>query len=192
MTSEHVRLSEELARAVNEVRRNPRAMVTKARRLVDVLRARVLFHGCSLGFGVAAGGLVRVRNQGTLNVDDRVTFLGGMVPTELSCAEGARMVIGAEAVINYGVSIDARQAIEIGPRSMLASFVHISDSGRDRVAPVRLGSDVWVAHGAIIEAGVTIGDGSVVSAGSVVTRDIPPNMLAIGNPARPMSLDLVA
>jgi maltose O-acetyltransferase len=55
-----------------------------------------------------------------------------------------------------------------------------------------LGDDVWVAHGALIEPGVTIGDGAVVSAGAVVTSDVPPRTLAIGNPARVMPLSLAA
>ena len=50
--------------------------------------------------------------------------------------------------------------------------------------PITIGSDVWVGGGAIICPGVTIGDRSVIGAGSVVTRDIPSDVLASGNPAR--------
>jgi len=50
-------------------------------------------------------------------------------------------------------------------------------------APIRVGNDVWIAGGCVVLRGVTIGDGAVVGAGAVVTRDIPPNAIAVGNPA---------
>ena len=50
--------------------------------------------------------------------------------------------------------------------------------------PVRIGENVWVGAGAVILPGVTIGDNSVIGAGSVVTRDIPANVVAVGNPCR--------
>jgi len=51
-------------------------------------------------------------------------------------------------------------------------------------SPVTVGSDVWIGYGATILSGVTIGDSSVVGAGSVVTKDIPANSIAVGNPAK--------
>jgi acetyltransferase-like isoleucine patch superfamily enzyme len=51
-------------------------------------------------------------------------------------------------------------------------------------SPVKIGSDVWIGYGATVLSGVTIGDGCVIGAGSVVVRDIPPNSIAVGNPAR--------
>lgn len=56
---------------------------------------------------------------------------------------------------------------------------------------VVLGDNVWVAYGAIIDPGVHVGNGSVISAGSVVTTDVPPNMLALENPARRLPLELL-
>ena len=50
--------------------------------------------------------------------------------------------------------------------------------------PITLGRNVWLGGGVIVCPGVTIGDNSVVGAGSVVTRDIPANVVAVGNPAR--------
>jgi maltose O-acetyltransferase len=51
-------------------------------------------------------------------------------------------------------------------------------------APITIGDDVWVGGGALILAGVTIGARSVIGAGSVVTRDVPEGVLAVGNPCR--------
>ena len=50
--------------------------------------------------------------------------------------------------------------------------------------PVAIGSDVWIGYGAIVLSGVSIGDSSVIGAGAVVTRDVPANSIAVGNPAR--------
>jgi maltose O-acetyltransferase len=113
-----------------------------------------------------------------------------MIATDVTVGKDARLAIGDETIFNYGVSIATQSAVSIGRRCMFGSFVRISDESFGRVAPVILGDDVWVAHGAIIEPGVTIGDGSVVSAGSVVTADVPARSIALGNPARVMSLDL--
>jgi maltose O-acetyltransferase len=121
----------------------------------------------------------------------RVTFHGGMVPSELICEGSGLLEVGDETGFNYGVSIQATRLVRIGRRCMFASYVRIADLGRMGPAPVIIGDDVWLAHGAIIEPGVTIGDGSVVSAGAVVTKDVPPNSLAIGNPARCLPLDLL-
>lgn len=57
-------------------------------------------------------------------------------------------------------------------------------AGKEFARPVRIGSDVWVDGGAVILPGVAIGDGAIIVAGSVVTRDVPPGVLAVGNPAR--------
>jgi maltose O-acetyltransferase len=54
---------------------------------------------------------------------------------------------------------------------------------------VRIGNDVWIGGGAIILPGVTVGDGAVIGAGSVVTRDVGPGQTVAGNPARPRRID---
>ena len=130
--------------------------------------------------------------RGDITLGDRVTFLAGMVPTELVAHEGGALSIGSSTVVNYGSSFEASRSIRIGCRCWIASFVRIADRGSRGTAPVTVGDEVWIAHGAIIEPGVSVGDGSVIAAGSVVTEDVPPNSIAMGNPARCMSLDLVA
>lgn len=79
--------------------------------------------------------------------------------------------------------------VMIGPNVTIATAGHPIDPGlRRRVAqyniPVRIGSNVWIGAGAVILPGVTIGDNSVIGAGSIVTKDIPANVVAVGNPCR--------
>jgi maltose O-acetyltransferase len=57
-------------------------------------------------------------------------------------------------------------------------------SGRELAAPVSIGADAWLGGGAVVCPGVTIGAGTTIGAGSVVTRDIPPGVVAAGNPCR--------
>lgn len=59
-------------------------------------------------------------------------------------------------------------------------------SGRDVNRTVRIGDDVWIGHGAILMHGVSIGEGSIIAAGAVVTHDIPPYTIAAGVPAKPL------
>ena len=60
------------------------------------------------------------------------------------------------------------------------------DLGLESARPITVGSHVWIGGNVAVLPGVTIGDGAVIGAGSVVTRDIPPGVLAVGNPCRPV------
>ncbi len=80
-------------------------------------------------------------------------------------------------------------SVMIGPNVVLATAGHPVDPElRRKVAqynlPVRIGNNVWIGAGAIVLPGVTIGENSVIGAGSVVTKDIPENVVAVGNPCR--------
>ncbi len=158
-------------------------------RALGVTRARLTLRDCKLGRFVYMGGDLHCAAEGDVTIGERVHFFGGMLASELRCHTGAHLSIGERSKFNYGFSIEAHQSIRIGRRCMIASMVRISDSHRGKTAPVVIGDDVWIAHGAIIEPGVEIGDGSVISAGSVVTTSVPPGHLALGNPARVMRLE---
>lgn len=85
--------------------------------------------------------------------------------------------------------------VMIGPNVTLATAGHpIDPEYRKRLAqfnlPVRIGNNVWIGAGCVVLPGVTIGENSVIGAGSIVTRDIPANVVAFGNPCavvRPIS-----
>lgn len=155
------------------------------------LRALALFRECMTGEHLYAYGSVHVVAKGKVTLGSRVFFLGGMIPAEIKCLRGGELSIGAESGINYGGSIEAHQRVSIGRRCMIASMVTICDETAEGTAPIVIGDDVWVAHGAIIQPGAIVGNGAVVSAGSVVSGEVPPKFLALGNPARFLNLDLV-
>jgi acetyltransferase-like isoleucine patch superfamily enzyme len=105
-----------------------------------------------------------------------------------------RIQIGNYCLICPGVRISSADEITIGDNCMMASRVYITDSDwhdtYDRVAPfgkmspIKLESNVWLGDSALICKGVTIGENSIIGAGSVVVNDIPANSIAAGNPAK--------
>lgn len=104
--------------------------------------------------------------------------------------------IGDYCLICPGVRVSSAHEITIGDNCMLAANVYITDCDwhdvYDRIAPigktapVRIGPNVWIGDSAIVCKGVTIGENSVIGAGSVVVDDVPANTVAAGNPARPV------
>lgn len=163
-------------------------LLERIRRATALARGRVVFAGCEVGRNVLVhGGIdggLSVERQGTLRVGDRCVFVGGPFRTQLRVGRGASLELGQRCYLNYGCQLDVRHSVRMGNGCMFGSYVRVTDApGR----PIVFGNDVWVAHGAVIEPGVTLGDGAVVAAGSVVRCDVPAGMLAMGNPARVMS-----
>lgn len=119
-------------------------------------------------------------------------------PVTLSCwsskQQQGEVRIGNNVLISPGVSISSAQRIVIGDNCMIAAEVYISDSdwhglyNRTRPfrcsAAVELKNNVWIGYRVIINKGVTIGENSVVAAGSVVVESVPDNTVVGGNPAR--------
>ena len=107
---------------------------------------------------------------------------------------GADIKVGRNVFVNQNCTfydlggIDIADDVMIGPNvSIITSGHPIAPSQRRAgviAKPVVIERNVWIAAGATIIGGVTVGENSVVAAGSVVTRDVPPNSLAGGNPAR--------
>lgn len=163
-------------------------LLERVRRATALARGRVVFLGHEIGQNVLVhGGLdgsLRVEGPGKIRIGSRCVFVGGPFATTLHVRRDAVLDIADRCYFNYGSTLDVRHSVRMGSRCMFGSYVRISDAPGK---PVVFGDNVWVAHGAVIEAGVTIGNGAVISAGSVVTSDVPPGMLAMGNPARVLS-----
>ncbi len=102
--------------------------------------------------------------------------------------------IGDNVLVMNGVRISSASEVIIGDDCMLANFCYLTDadwhdvydrrSSPGKTAPIILEKGVWIGDSAIICKGVRIGENSIVGAGSVVRKDIPPNTVVIGNPAQ--------
>lgn len=107
------------------------------------------------------------------------------------------MHLGKNVYANFSLTLVDDTHIYIGDCTMLGPNVTIATAGHPILPelrekglqynlPVHIGRNCWIGAGAIIMPGVTIGDNSVIGAGSVVTKDIPANVVAVGNPCRVM------
>jgi len=112
-----------------------------------------------------------------------------------ACDYGYNIALGRNVFVNYNCvfldcgPISLGDETMLGPAVQLYTAAHPLDaaerrSGIEWTRPIRIGRDVWIGGGAVVLPGVTIGDGAVVGAGSVVTRDVPPGAVVVGNPAR--------
>lgn len=126
------------------------------------------------------------------------------VDIDFRCEYGKNIFVGDKVIINMNCTFVDNNRIEIGNNVLIASNVQIytathSTKVKERTMqdwdeskaicntyalPVKIEDNVWIGGGAILLPGVTIGKNSVVGAGSVVTRSIPPNCVAVGNPCK--------
>ncbi len=108
---------------------------------------------------------------------------------------GGQITIGARCFANFGLvaldvaSITIGDDVQIGPNVQLLTPTHPVDPEPRRqkweaAQPITIGDNVWLGGGVVVLPGVTIGQNTVVGAGSVVTRDLPADVVAVGNPAR--------
>jgi maltose O-acetyltransferase len=108
---------------------------------------------------------------------------------------GAHLTVGARCFANFGLvaldvaAITIGDDVQIGPNVQLLTPTHPVEPEPRRqkweaAEPIVIGDNVWLGGGVIVLPGVTIGENTVVGAGAVVTRDLPANVVAVGNPAR--------
>ena len=111
------------------------------------------------------------------------------------CDYGRYLSVGARTFANFGlVALDCAPItigddVQIGPNVALLTPTHPIDpdlrrAGWEAAQPITIGDNVWLGGGAIVLPGVTIGSDTVVGAGAVVSRDLRPGVVAVGNPAR--------
>ncbi|WP_439022068.1 maltose acetyltransferase domain-containing protein [Bacillus thuringiensis] len=111
------------------------------------------------------------------------------------CDYGYNIHIGKNFFSNFNCVILDVCEVRIGDNCMFAPGVHIytathplhaaeRNSGKEYGKPVKIGNNVWVGGGAIINPGISIGDNAVIASGAVVTKDVPNNVVVGGNPAK--------
>lgn len=128
-------------------------------------------------------------------IGDRNSWIVGF-----KCSTQPELIIGDRVHLNYQVLLSVATTLTIGADTLLAGNVQVYDNishplepdrrrrhegfRLDEASPVTIGSNVWIGNRAMILRGVTIGDDSVVAAGAIVTKPVPPATLVGGNPAR--------
>ncbi|MBF6339032.1 sugar O-acetyltransferase [Nocardia abscessus] len=121
---------------------------------------------------------------------------GSWIMPRFRCDYGHLIKVGSNSFLNYdAIVMDCAPVIigddvSIGPRAQLLTALHPMDDHELRrkrwetAAPITIGDNVWLGGGVIVCPGVTIGANTVVGAGSVVTKDLPAQVFAAGNPCR--------
>lgn len=120
---------------------------------------------------------------------------GSEIRPPMHCDYGYQIRVGARTFINLGLvaldvaTITIGDDVQIGPNVQLLTPTHPVEAEARRAKweaakPIIIGSNVWLGGGVIVLPGVGIGENTVVGAGAVVTRSLPSNVVAVGNPAR--------
>ncbi len=134
--------------------------------------------------------------RGVLIGDGAALDRGVVLLVTVETGECAAIEIGARCYVNRHTIIDASESIRIDSDCMIGPFCYVTDhnhlahpgkppsAGRLVSAPTVIGARCWLGAHVTILKGVTIGDNTVVGAGSVVTESLPPRVIAVGSPAR--------
>jgi maltose O-acetyltransferase len=120
---------------------------------------------------------------------------GSEIRPPFYCDYGRYITVGERTFANFGLvaldvaAITIGDDVQIGPNVQLLTPTHPLEPDPRRAKweaaePITIGDNVWLGGGAIVLPGVTIDKNSVIGAGAVVTRDVPPGVVAVGNPAR--------
>lgn len=156
------------------------------------VQSNYYLRNCRRGRWVMVQGRAVVQSRGKTNIGDRCKLIGYPAPVHISVGRKGSLSIGDDTFLSTGVRISATRSVTIGRNCWIGDDVMIMDTDhhhaedRDaepKVADVVIGDRVWIASRAIVLKGVHIGDGAVIAAGAVVTRDVPEYTLAGGVPA---------
>ncbi len=167
--------------------------IQRWRRLKLAWRGVRLDRSCYVGPGVSLGPDSQRVMRGKLQVGRGCQIQKGV---ELN-PFGGSIILGENVWLGPNLVIYGHGGVEIGTDCLLSMNVAVLSSNhktpdrnrhicweKDQLLPTRIGQDVWIGANAVILGGVTIGDGCVIGAGSVVTKDLPAYSIAVGVPAK--------
>lgn len=129
---------------------------------------------------------IRLQEKAQMIVPKHYTIHAG---SYIVVCPNSRLILHS-GFINENVQITCKNTIEIGEGTaigrdvVIRSFDGHAIEGSALSAPIKIGKNVWIGQRAMILKGVTIGDGAVIAAGAIVTKDVPPHCLAAGIPAK--------
>lgn len=140
-------------------------------------------------------GRLPVRTLRRLYLRGWLASLGKQTGVQMGCRflNGRKIHLGERNAINFGCLLDGRKFqirtghdVSIGPNATILTLGHDPQSPdmADRGGDVVIGDRVWIGYGALILPGIKLGEGAVVGAGAVVTKDVEPFTIVAGNPAR--------
>jgi len=122
-------------------------------------------------------------------IQKTIMFFNMWIFSQVLCKKN--MVLGVNTFWNKGAYINAKGGLIIGSNTLIGPYVLIHTANHDfndfskfNLGPVKIGSNCWIGGHVIILPNLVIGDNCIIGAGSVVTKNIPSNCLAVGNPAR--------
>lgn len=162
---------------ISNIRPGRSPLVYRLREIANTLRTWLYFT-IRCPYAVKQG-MVRIPWSVDVFCPNRKMVLGNRVQFGPNCIINTDVRIGDSVLFAKNVSL-------IGRNEHRYDIVGktIWDSPRNDKSEIVIEHDVWVGHGAIVLSGVTVGTGSVIAAGAVVTRDIPPYSIVAGNPAK--------
>lgn len=147
------------------------------------------FRGNSLFFRGNSSSII-IGNNCSFNSDSKFNFRGVNHRCILQAVKGGRIVIGNHCGFS-GVSIVSNVGVFLGDHVLVGTNTMIGDRNDHesrfpewQPKPVNIGNDVWIGMNCVILRGVTVGDNVIIGANSVVTKDIPANTIAAGNPCK--------
>ena len=167
-----------------------RGMIFRVLHQENIIHPRI----CRGGIKIYRGCHVHIMKGSTIKVGKSVSLYQN-VEIDMRSA-GAQLEIGDNTFINRCSEIFCKDMVHIGSRCAISWDVTIMDNdfhyidANENSKPICIGDDVWIGCHSLILKGVHIGDGAVIAAGSVVTKDVPSYSVVGGNPAKEIKRDV--
>lgn len=152
-----------------------------------------LRHATARGPKITLVGRPKVVNDGKMTFGERVRLDSTVAKMELVTLPTGHLEIGNNVFINYGSSLVSSNHVKVGNDCLIGTHVMVMDCDFHRVEdkawdttgePIVIEDRVWLGNRSIVLKGVTVGHDSVVAAGSVITKDVPPRTVVAGVPAK--------